>query len=143
VGTGPFEPQLRRLAQASVVGSHVHFVNFTLERRAELSRLIARAQLVTLLSEYEAHPVAVMEAVGLQRRVLVGANSGLHELAEQGLASEVSLRRRDQEIGDLMAELLRRPEPPANPELQSWDSCVDQLADLYRSVLHAAEVCPA
>jgi glycogen synthase len=143
VGTGPFEARLRRQAEASVVGSHVHFVNFTPERRAELGRLITRAQLVTLLSEYEAHPVAVMEAVGLRRRVLVGATSGLHELAEQGLASEVSLRRPDHEIGELMAELLRRPEPQANPELQTWDSCVDQLTDLYRSVLRAAEVCPA
>jgi glycosyltransferase involved in cell wall biosynthesis len=139
VGTGPYEPQLRRLAQRSGAASHVRFVNFPPDRRGDLGSLVARSHLVTLLSEYEAHPVAVMEAVGLRRRVLVADNSGLHELAEQGLASEVSLDRPDREVGEVMAELLLSPPVRASVELQTWDGCADRLADLYRTVLQRVE----
>ncbi|MFN8528578.1 MAG: hypothetical protein U0670_08200 [Anaerolineae bacterium] len=40
-----------------------------------MSRLLARASLVVLFSEYEAHPVAVMEALSLRRPVLVADTS--------------------------------------------------------------------
>jgi glycogen(starch) synthase len=134
VGTGPFEPRLRRLAE----GRPVRFSSFPPDRRAALGGLISRSHLVALLSEYEAHPVAVMEAVGLGRRVLVAANSGLHELAERGLASEVSLRSSDDEIGEAMLELLRRPPPAARPDLPDWDACAGRLADVYHDALAAA-----
>jgi glycosyltransferase involved in cell wall biosynthesis len=138
VGSGPYERQLRRLADAAGAGSHVHFTTFPPERRAELRRLMVRSDLIALLSEYEAHPVSVMEAAGLGLRVLVGATSGLHELAVQGLATEVSLGRGDDEIGALMVELLRRPAPEAAPELPTWDACAGRLADLYLAALSPA-----
>jgi glycosyltransferase involved in cell wall biosynthesis/O-antigen/teichoic acid export membrane protein len=134
VGTGPFEPRLRRLAE----GRPVRFSSFPPERRAALGGLISRSHLVALLSEYEAHPVAVMEAVGLGRRVLVAANSGLHELAERGLASEVSLGSSDDEIGEAMVELLRRPPPAGRPDLPDWDACAGRLAGVYHDALGAA-----
>jgi hypothetical protein len=39
--------------------------------RMGMATVLARAALVVLLSDYEAHPVAVMEALTLGRRVLV------------------------------------------------------------------------
>ncbi|MBO0684780.1 MAG: glycosyltransferase family 4 protein [Candidatus Dormibacteraeota bacterium] len=139
VGTGPYEQRLRRLVEATGLASHVRFVSFPPERRAELGRLVASADLVTLLSEYEANPVAVMEAVGLGRRVLVASTSGLRELAQQGLASEVSLQAPDWEIGELMAGLVRRPGPAVAPQLPTWDDCADRLAGVYREVLRRQE----
>ena len=136
VGTGPYEQRLRRLAEAIGVPSRVRFVSFPPERRGDLGRLVAGADLVTLLSEYEANPVAVMEAVGLGRRVLVASSSGLRELAERGLASQVSLEAPDHAIGELMAGLLRRPGPAEAPQLPTWDDCADRLAAVYANVLH-------
>jgi glycogen synthase len=139
VGTGPEEERLRRQA-AATAGGRVHFVSFPPERRAELAHLIARSHLVALLSEYEAHPVSVMEAAGMGRRVLVAQNSGLHELAEQGLASEVPLSRSDEEIGRVMLELLRAPIRKSAARLPNWHACVDQLAGLYETLPRRAEV---
>ncbi|MBO0684344.1 MAG: glycosyltransferase family 4 protein [Candidatus Dormibacteraeota bacterium] len=136
VGTGPYQQRLRQTADAVGVASHVRFVSFPPERRAELGRLVASADLVTLLSEYEANPVAVMEAVGLGRRVLVASTSGLRELAQRGLADEVPLKAPDWKIGEVMAGLLCRPEPATAPQLPSWDECADRLAAVYREVLH-------
>jgi glycosyltransferase involved in cell wall biosynthesis len=142
VGSGPDEERLRRLAAASPASRRIRFVSFSPARRSELGLLMARAHLVTLFSEYEAHPVSVMEAVGMGCRVLVARNSGLHELAEQGLAAEVPLASSDQEIGRAMLELLGRtaPRPPAR--LPDWQSCADQLAGLYEAVGRPCEVSP-
>jgi glycosyltransferase involved in cell wall biosynthesis/O-antigen/teichoic acid export membrane protein len=142
IGTGPDEERLRRLAAASSTAARIHFGSFPPERREELAHLIGRAHLVVLLSEYEAHPVSVMEAVGMGRRVLVARNSGLHELAEQGLAGDVPLSRTDQEIGRAMLELLGRPAPKAAAGLPNWQTCVDQLAALYEGLRRPPEVCP-
>jgi len=56
-----------------------------------MAEMLSQAMLVALLSEYEAHPVAVMEALALRRPVLVADTSGMRELAEQGFARSVSL----------------------------------------------------
>ncbi|MBO0686159.1 MAG: glycosyltransferase family 1 protein, partial [Candidatus Dormibacteraeota bacterium] len=85
--------------------------------------------------EYEANPVAVMEAAGLGRRVLVASTSGLRELAQRGLASEVSLETPDWEIGDLISGLLRRPGPATAPQLPTWDDCADRVAAVYGEVI--------
>lgn len=142
VGAGPDEEHLRRQAAAGPAAASIHFASFPPDRREELAELIGRSHLVALLSEYEAHPVSVMEAVGMGRRVLVAQNSGLHELAEQGLAGEVPLSCSDQEIGRAMLDQLRRPAPKAAVRLPNWQACVDQLAALYEGLRRRPEVCP-
>ncbi|HEY4025499.1 MAG TPA: glycosyltransferase family 4 protein [Candidatus Dormibacteraeota bacterium] len=135
VGTGPYEHRLRRLASGGEVAGHVRFERFAPGQRAALRDLLATADLVALLSEYEAHPVSVLEAVGLGRRVLVADNSGLRELAGRGLATAVSLRRSDRELGEAMLDLLRGPAPDPPPALPTWDACAGGHVELYRRVL--------
>jgi glycosyltransferase involved in cell wall biosynthesis/O-antigen/teichoic acid export membrane protein len=137
VGTGPYEQRLRRLAREGAAAGHVRFQSFAPGQRAELRGLLARADLVALLSEYEAHPVSVLEAAGLGRRVLVADNSGLRELAGQGLATSVSLRRSDGELGQAMLDLLRRPAPDPPAELPTWDACAGRHVELYLRALVA------
>jgi glycosyltransferase involved in cell wall biosynthesis/O-antigen/teichoic acid export membrane protein len=137
VGSGPYEGPLRRLAGAGAAAGHVRFESFAPGERAALRGLLARADLVALLSEYEAHPVSVLEAAGLGRRVLVADNSGLRELAGRGLATAISLRRSDRELGEAMLELLRRPAPAPPAALPGWDACAARHVDLYRRVLEA------
>lgn len=134
VGGGPDERRLRRLAARSPRPDQIRFRNFPPDRRRQLAELIASSSLVVLLSEYEAHPVAVMEAVGLGRRVLVADNTGLAEIAGRGLARAIPLRRGDAEIGAAMLEELRRPPVSPAPRLPDWDVCTDRLAALYRRI---------
>jgi glycosyltransferase involved in cell wall biosynthesis len=135
VGSGPYEDELRALAASLGVAGAVSYRAFGPAERGALGALVARAGVVTLLSDYEAHPVAVMEALGLGRPVVAADTSGLHELGASGLVTLVPV---DAGGEDVASALLR--EARANrwlagpPSLPTWDDCTDALAELYREV---------
>jgi glycosyltransferase involved in cell wall biosynthesis len=135
VGRGPCEAELHDLAHALGVERAVEVTSFGPDHRAELGGLLARADVVALLSDYEAHPVAVMEALALGRPVVVAATSGLVELARDGLVSAVPA---DAPALVVARELLRTAEAPPRPVpagvLRSWDDCASDLITLYREV---------
>jgi glycosyltransferase involved in cell wall biosynthesis len=134
-GQGPYEPELLDLARALGVEHAVEVTSFGPDRRADLGRLVARADVVALLSDYEAHPVAVMEALALGRPVVVAATSGLVELARDGLVSAVPP---DAPAVVVARELLRTAEAPPHQVppgiLRSWDDCASEVIALYREV---------
>jgi glycosyltransferase involved in cell wall biosynthesis len=135
VGQGPYEAKLLDLARALGVERAVEVTSFGPDRRDELGALVARADVVALLSDYEAHPVAVMEALALGRPVVVAATSGLVELARDGLVRAVPP---DAAPLAVARELLRTAEAPPHRvppgELRSWDDCASDLLALYREV---------
>ena len=94
VGDGPERKTLLELAEARGVGEHVSVQSIPASDREAMARLVGRAALVVLLSEYEAHPVAVTEARSLGRRVLVAETSGLIELVTAGEVHGIVLRHR-------------------------------------------------
>jgi glycosyltransferase involved in cell wall biosynthesis len=92
------------------------------------------AALVVLLSEYETHPLAVLEAVALGRPVLVAATPGLAELAERGLAVSIALDSSAEEVAAAVLGQLENPHVPRVPQLLSWEECADLHLRLYRRV---------
>jgi glycosyltransferase involved in cell wall biosynthesis len=135
LGTGPYERELRELAARLGVADQVSIDFVPPSDRDRLAGILRRADLVVLLSEYEAHPVAVMEAVALGCSVLVTINSGLAELVDEGLCSGVSdSATADEVAAALVVESGRdRPRPPVR--LPDWDQCADEVLELYRTVL--------
>src|SRR5262249_19276464 len=103
--------------------------------RLGMARLLSQASLVTLLSEYEAHPIAVLEALSLGRPVLVSNTSGLHELAENNLAHEIPLNSSPEVIAHAIVENLRDPLIPSGISLPTWDDCVRALTAVYETSL--------
>ena len=99
-----------------------------------MARALASASVVTLLSEYEANPVSVMEALSLHRRVLVADTSGLSELAHRGWARAIPISSTDEQVAQAILKLLATP-APTNFELPTWDACAAQLVQVYREVL--------
>ena len=89
VGRGSFEHELRRLAARLRVEHAVSFTSFDATQREALGALVRSSDVVVLMSDFEAHPVAVVEAVALGRKVVVADTSGLSELATEGLATAV------------------------------------------------------
>ncbi|MCA1723297.1 MAG: glycosyltransferase, partial [Thermomicrobia bacterium] len=71
IGAGPYEKELRRLAARLGVAERTEIRAIPPGERGQMAALLAQADLVTLLSDYEAHPIAVMEALALGRSVLV------------------------------------------------------------------------
>ena len=81
LGSGPFESQLRQQAQDLGVADRVEIRMMAPGNREEMARTLGQASVMALLSEYEAHPIAVMEALALKCPVLVCDTSGFSELA--------------------------------------------------------------
>ena len=133
IGSGPFEQQLRDMARELAVAERVSIRGFGPDQRGQLGRVVSDADVVCLLSEYEAHPVAVMEALGTGTKALLADTSGLTELGEQGLATTIALEASPAEVAKTVLELATAPRT-APPPLPTWDDCAAQLQALYREV---------
>ncbi len=131
LGAGPHEGELRRQAAALGVAERVEIRVIPPSDREAMADVLGRAALMTLFSEYEAHPIAVMEAVARQCPVLVADTSGLSELAEEGLVPAVPLSLSDEQLAAAMLAQLERPLIPAQVELPTWERCVAQLMEVY------------
>lgn len=131
VGAGPYKAELLRLADELGVADSVEIGAIAPGDRSGMARVLARADLVTLLSDYEAHPIAAMEALALERKVLVADTSGLSELAEQGLARAVPLDATPEAVAEAIARQIGEPAPEAALELPTWESCVAKIATVY------------
>ena len=135
VGVGPYEPKLRQLAVELGVGDRVTIGSIPPADRQGMAALLCRASLVTLLSDYEAHPVSAMEALALGRPMLVTDTSGLRELAQRGLVRSIPLKSSPQEIAEAVVNEIQNPLVPSHVELPTWEGCTAQLLDVYRSVV--------
>lgn len=137
IGSGPYEAQLRYLARHLGVEQRVEIGSIHPTRRDQMAEALASASLVTLLSEYEANPVAVMEALSLRRRVLVADTSGLSEFARKGLARALPLNADAKTTAQAILEQLRAPLPqPVN--LPTWDQCAMRIGEVYVDILRSA-----
>ncbi len=136
VGTGPQEASLRRQANRLGVCGAVSFVCFGPGQRSELGALLATADVMALMSDYEAHPISVMEAVALGVPTLVSRGSGLTELAAQGLVEAVSARARPAELAATLLRTARRTGRPGPlVSLPTWDDAARDLLALYQDLV--------
>ncbi len=131
VGGGPYEATLRELAQKVGVAEHVEIRAIPANDRAAMAEVLSQAMLVALLSEYEAHPVAIMEALALGRPVLVANTSGLRELAEQGFARAVSLNSSPEQIARAALQQIEEPLLPGQLALPTWEDATRKLLTVY------------
>jgi glycosyltransferase involved in cell wall biosynthesis len=136
VGRGTYERQLRRLVARLGVEHAVIFTSFDAARRAALGALVRSSDIVALLSDYEANPVALMEALALGRKVVVSDTSGLTELASEGLATAVPPSVHPAELARVLVRVAAAP-APKSPKLPTWDHCVDQLLRVYAETVSA------
>jgi glycosyltransferase involved in cell wall biosynthesis len=136
VGSGPYEPELSTLVNALKLNQPVSFVSIPAAERQRLTDLLWSAGLVVLLSEYEAHPVAVMEALSVQRPVLVTDTSGLRELAQKGLCRSIPLEATAGMVTAAIAEELTKEHQPIAATLANWGDCTEQLLGIYNTVLN-------
>src|SRR5581483_10427286 len=112
---------------------HVEFRSVPADDRRSMAKLLMQARCVALLSEYEAHPIAVMEALALRRPVLVADTSGLRELAERGFVRAIPLQSSPEEVAWAIQQQIEDPLlPPAHLDLPTWDDCVKQLYQIYQ-----------
>lgn len=134
LGSGPYEAELRQAARINAVAERVEIRAIPPERRGEMAATLAGADLVALLSEYEAHPIAVMEALALRRSILVANTSGFTELADEGLVRAIPLDSTPRQVAAAVLRQLREPLVPDQVHLPTWEGCTDELLTVYRTV---------
>jgi len=134
-GSGPYEGELRRLAERLGVADRVLIEAIPAGAEQELAARLSAVDVVALMSEFETHPLAVLEALTLGRPVVVADTSGLSELAAAGHARAVPLKS---DPAVVAAAVLAEAEQPTRTEglvLPSWDDCAAAHFALYESVL--------
>lgn len=141
LGSGPYEAELHALAERLGVADRVTVRFIPPQDRALMGECIARAGVVTLLSDYEAHPVAVMEALTAGRPVVVSRTSGLTELADLGWAVGVAPDATPEQTARAIERQLDRPVLPDPTELPTWETCVAGVTNTYDAIIarHAGQ----
>jgi glycosyltransferase involved in cell wall biosynthesis len=133
-GSGPYEDDLKRLAEKLGVAERVEIRAVPPQERERMARELAQVDLFVLLSEYETHPIAVLEALAFKRPVLVVDTSGMSELSQKGWARAVPLESSPEQVARAALEQIEHPIQPENLEIPTWDDCARGLLALYESI---------
>lgn len=135
LGAGPYEAELLELARELGVADRVSIRFIPPVDRALMGECIARAGVMTLLSDYEAHPVSVMEALTAGRPAVVSRTSGLTELADLGWAVGVDQHASVEETARAIERQFDDPLLPNPADLPTWETCVAGVVDTYASIV--------
>jgi glycosyltransferase involved in cell wall biosynthesis len=131
LGSGPYESKLREHARHLGVAERVTIRYVPPSDRQAMATAVAQASVVVALSDYEAHPVAVMEALSLSRPVVGYDTAGVADLVAKGWVRGIAPGASPVAVA---GELLQAMSPPHSAEqfdLPTWDSCAAELAQLY------------
>jgi glycosyltransferase involved in cell wall biosynthesis len=134
-GSGPYEGKLRQLADRLGVADRVTIEAVPAGADQELAARLGAVDVVVLMSEFETHPLAVLESLALGRPVVVADTSGLRELAAQGHARSVPLKSDPAVVAAAVLAEAERPTRSESLVLPSWDDCAAAHRALYESVL--------
>jgi glycosyltransferase involved in cell wall biosynthesis len=133
-GTGPDGEVLQALAVEHGVGDRVEISAES--DRAVFSGRVAQASVGLLLSEFETHPMAAMEAITLGTPMLVTRDGGgLSELVDKGQARGVELSDAPATHAAAIVDLIRLPPPPLEVSLTTWDEAAATHEALYRAIV--------
>jgi len=133
IGSGPIQEELRARAADLGVGDRVSIRSFAPDDRTAMADQLGSAALVVLLSEYEAHPIAIAEALGLGRRVLVADTSGLSDFIADGVAQGVPLDLPPDRLALALDAALGANLPTEIRSLPTWHGTVEALEALYQA----------
>lgn len=134
LGAGPYEAELRRLAAEAGVSDAVTIRAIAPGDRDAMAAALGSAAVIAAFSDYEAHPVAVMEALTTGRPVVGYDIAGMSDLVEDGLVHGL---RTDTTPADAATALINAMSAPDRTidALPTWETCTQALVDVYRSAL--------
>jgi glycosyltransferase involved in cell wall biosynthesis len=142
LGNGPYESSLRELARRLGVSDRVTIRHIPPADRQAMATALAQSSVVAALSGYEAHPVAVMEALSAALPVVGYDQAGVSELIAEGWVRGVTPGAPPAALARELVKAMSAPPPVPLAELPTWDSCADQLAAVYLSSLGGGAQAP-
>jgi glycosyltransferase involved in cell wall biosynthesis len=138
LGSGPYESNLCELARHLGVSDRVSIKHIAPADRQSMATTLAESSVVAAMSDYEAHPVAVMEALCVARPVVGYDIAGIGELVAAGWVRGVPRGAPAAVVAQELVNAMSAPSLVDHVQLPSWDSCADQLAHVYLSSLGIA-----
>jgi glycosyltransferase involved in cell wall biosynthesis len=138
LGRGSYESDLCKLARHLGISDRVSIKHVAPADRQGMATMLAQSSVVAALSDYEAHPVAVMEALCVARPVVGYDTAGIGELVAAGWVRGVPRGAPAAAVGKELVRAMSSPPAVDQSQLPSWDSCADQLARVYLSSLGLA-----
>jgi glycosyltransferase involved in cell wall biosynthesis len=131
LGSGPYEARLRALVQTLGLQESVTIEYIAPDERPRMAQALGQAAVFAGLSEYEAHPVAVMEALTLGIPTVGLDTAGVADLVADGLVEGVPPDASPATIARILTAALNRRgfRPPAM--LPTWEKAADDLARIY------------
>jgi glycosyltransferase involved in cell wall biosynthesis len=142
LGSGPYEGQLRSLADSLGLGTAVTIEYIAPGDRERMAQALGRAAVVAALSEYEAHPVAVAEALALGIPTVGLDAAGIGDLVQDGLVSGVPRDASPAIVARALVTALNGEQASRSVRLPTWDTAAAGLARVYTDVARAAPRSP-
>jgi len=136
LGEGPYKAQLLNLIEKLGLTGHVTVGGIPPADRKGMGKIIQSASVITLLSEYEAHPVAALECISLGRRVIANNSTGFKEMHEAGLLRGVDPQASSETISKIILEEMDgEARDVRKVAIGNWDLCAGRLLEIYRTIL--------
>jgi len=133
IGRGPYEAELRSCAERHRVADRVTIRQVPPSDRVAMATEMAQASVIAAMSDYEAHPVAVMEALSVGRPVVGYDVAGIGELVAEGLVRGVAPGASASVVAEQLLKAMRIAGLVTLPELPTWDTAACELGQLYAS----------
>lgn len=135
IGRGPYETELRGCAERHGVSDRVTIKQFPPADRQAMAVAMAEASVIAAMSDYEAHPVAVMEALSVGRPVVGYDIAGIGDLVADGLVKGVAPGSSASAVAEQLLHAMSVSVPAVLPQLPTWDTSAEQLGHLYLSTV--------
>jgi glycosyltransferase involved in cell wall biosynthesis len=138
LGAGPYESQLRASIRTLGLEKSVTIEYIAPHDRQRMAQSLGQAAVVAALSEYEAHPVAVMEALALGIPTVGLNTAGVGDLVEDGLVRGVARDASPSVIARALVAAMEERHAGSPTSLPTWDAAASELAFIYLNATRTA-----
>jgi glycosyltransferase involved in cell wall biosynthesis len=136
-GAGPYEQQLRARIGSLGVAQSAEIQYIAPDNRARVAAALCQAEVFAALSEYEAHPVAVMEALTLGIPTVGLDTAGVADLVSDGLVTGIPRDASPAAVAEALVGALAAGGRGAPAALPTWDDAAAALGRIYTGVAAA------
>ncbi|KAF5059612.1 Glycogen synthase [anaerobic digester metagenome] len=143
VGEGPYEAELKKLAETLDVSQFIQWEGFVPSSQSERLREIYRSSdVLLLLSQSENYGIVVSEALASKTPVIVTKRTALNEFLDEPGCFGVNYPPNPEEVADLVLEIHEDGVEvgPLTQKIQMWDEIVKKYEEEYMILVSPNEL---